>query len=125
VKKDKKGLQLLGRSEARVPAAPTAAILETFRPDLVHVQHFLHWPLSVIDQAVASRVMKDDSGVPVVRVKESATTVGARAPGKTIGASSGVSSVAVAFGPVTRTGAPRSSASAARIRATVAKIASA
>jgi len=30
VKKEKKGLQLLGRSETRVPAAPTATILETF-----------------------------------------------------------------------------------------------
>jgi 7-cyano-7-deazaguanine reductase len=30
VKKDKKGLKLLGRSETRVPPAPSAAILETF-----------------------------------------------------------------------------------------------
>ena len=63
--------------------------------------------------------MNDVNGVPVVRVRESATTVGVRAPGKTIGASSGVSSVAEALGPVRRTGAPRSSASAARIRTTV------
>jgi hypothetical protein len=36
-----------------------ARILADFRPDLIHIQHFLNWPLSIIDQAV-------DSGVPVV-----------------------------------------------------------
>jgi glycosyltransferase involved in cell wall biosynthesis len=36
-----------------------AHILDAVRPDLIHVQHFLHWPLSVLDQAA-------DRGVPVV-----------------------------------------------------------
>jgi glycosyltransferase involved in cell wall biosynthesis len=36
-----------------------AQILEGVQPDLIHVQHFYNWPLSVIDQVVAS-------GVPVI-----------------------------------------------------------
>src|SRR5689334_14188674 len=36
-----------------------ARILDAVKPDLIHVQHFLHWPLAVIDRAV-------ESGVPVV-----------------------------------------------------------
>lgn len=31
-----------------------ADILEWVRPDIIHVQHFLHWPLGMIDQAVGS-----------------------------------------------------------------------
>jgi glycosyltransferase involved in cell wall biosynthesis len=36
-----------------------ARVLADVRPDLVHVQHFLHWPLGVLDQAA-------DYGAPVV-----------------------------------------------------------
>src|SRR5262245_26508854 len=31
-----------------------ARILDAVQPDLIHIQHFLHWPLGVIDQAVAA-----------------------------------------------------------------------
>src|SRR5262245_32379036 len=34
-------------------------VLDAARPELIHVQHFLHWPLSVIDQCLAT-------GLPVV-----------------------------------------------------------
>src|SRR5215831_18295792 len=33
-----------------------AQILDRLQPDLIHIQHFHNWPLSVIDQAVASKV---------------------------------------------------------------------
>jgi glycosyltransferase involved in cell wall biosynthesis len=36
-----------------------ARILDAVKPDVIHIQHFLHWPLAVIDQAV-------DSGAQVV-----------------------------------------------------------
>src|SRR5262249_52560328 len=36
-----------------------AKLLAAARPDVIHIQHFLNWPLSVIDQATAL-------GVPVV-----------------------------------------------------------
>jgi glycosyltransferase involved in cell wall biosynthesis len=39
--------------------AALARVLEAVRPDVVHVRHFLHWPLSVIDQLV-------DCGAPVI-----------------------------------------------------------
>jgi glycosyltransferase involved in cell wall biosynthesis len=34
-----------------------AAVLERVRPDFVHIQHFLNWPLSIIDQIA-------DTGIP-------------------------------------------------------------
>src|SRR5512146_3431259 len=72
-----------------------------------------------MDQAAARRTKNDSRGVPAVWLSESGTIAIAGAPGYTSGASSGMSSPDAVPGPGTRTGAPRSSASAARTRATV------
>ncbi|HEV8062515.1 MAG TPA: glycosyltransferase [Gemmataceae bacterium] len=42
-------------SELRMQAA-FQRIVELFRPDLIHVQHFLNWPLDVLEQAASFHV---------------------------------------------------------------------
>jgi glycosyltransferase involved in cell wall biosynthesis len=42
----------------RIPAMnqTLAKVLELIRPDLIHIQHFLNWPLSILDQIAETRI---------------------------------------------------------------------
>jgi uncharacterized protein (TIGR03032 family) len=60
-----------------------AKVLGLVQPDLIHIQHFIHWPLSVIDQAVGSGAKVVLSFHDFYAITPQFTMLGARDPEET------------------------------------------
>jgi glycosyltransferase involved in cell wall biosynthesis len=85
-------LQSFSAASVAFPATPYdepaangafAGILAQCRPEIVHFQHFLHWPLSVIDQALGSGARVVVSFHDFYAITPAYTMIGAHDPEQT------------------------------------------